>query len=50
MTGDEYLKALGVEVWKLRNSDPTIQTEFPDVAVEQNERGCLDTRKLKFRH
>ena len=35
MAGDEYLKALGVEVWKLRNSDSTIQTEFPDVAVEQ---------------
>ena len=35
MTGDEYLKALGVEVWKLRNSGSTIQTEFPDVAVEQ---------------
>ena len=35
MTGDEYLKALGVEVWKLRNSASTTQSEFPDVAVEQ---------------
>ena len=35
MAGDEYLKAMGVEIWKLRNSGSTIQAEFPDVVVEQ---------------